>query len=156
MATIAKKAVDVERGEVEFTFADGTQRTIEVRALSEDIRNQLVLHGLSQKLGDSYSGAESVADAVEKFNSTADMLLAGDWTSGRSASGGIWVDALAKAGNVERGEALAKWNSLDDETRKVIKASPAVKAAKAAIELERAQAKAEQAGEAGSIDLDTL
>ena len=156
MAQIAKKVVNIEYGIVGFDFVDGTHRDVKLSDLSEQIRHQLVLHGLSQKLGDSYSGAESVSEAVERFNSTADMLLAGDWTSGRSANGGIFVDALAKAGGVERNEALEKWNAMSDDEKAAIKKHPAIKAAKAAIELERAAAKAKAAGDGGTLEFDSI
>lgn len=157
MATkIASKAVDTESKSVAFTFVNGMHRRIKLDELSADIQTQLALHGLSQKGGDSYSGAETVTEAVERFNSTIDMLLAGDWTAGRSATGGVWVDAIAQAAKVTREEALEKWNDADDALRKTLRAHPAIKAAKAAIELERAQAKASAAGEGGTIDLGSI
>ena len=156
MAKIANKEILFAEKSVRFTFADGTVRTIGLGEMQDDIITHLALHGLSQKCGDSYSGAESVGEAKEKFNSTADQLMAGDWNIARSATGGIWVDALAAAGDVERDEALEKWNSMSDEEKKAVRAHPAIKAAKAKIELQRAQAKAEAAGEGGAIDLDDL
>ena len=156
MAKIASKTVNADTMSVTFTFANGNSRTVKVLDLPQQIRDMLMLHGLSQKGGDSYSGAESVSEAEEKFNSTIDQLIAGDWTIGRSATGGIWVDALAAAAGVSREEALEKWNAADSDTRKSLKAHPAIKAAKAKIELERAKAKAEAAGEAGEIDLSEI
>ena len=157
MATkVATKTPDVESKSVTWQFADGTTRQVFLSELSDDIITNLALHGLSQKGGDSYSGAESTSEAIERFNSVIDSLIAGDWNIGRAATGGIWVDALAQAAGVERSEALVKWNSADDETRKQLKAHPAIKAAKAEIELERAKAKAKAAGEGGSIDLDDI
>jgi hypothetical protein len=153
---IATKSINVEDMNVMFKFVDGTTRTIALSDLSEGMVTHLALHGLSQKGGDSYSGAESVGEAVEKFNSTIDMLLNGDWSAGRSASGGIWVDAIAAAADVSREEALAKWNAADDDTRKELKKHPAIKAAKAQIELERAKTKVASAGEAGGFDLSEI
>ena len=122
MAKIASKVVDVASQTVSFTFADGTHRSVSLEDLKPEIVTQLALHGLSQKGGDSYSGAESVSEAIEKLNSTVDMLIAGDWSAGRSATGGIWVDAMAQAAGVSREEALVKWNEADSDTRKSLKA----------------------------------
>lgn len=157
MAKIAQKAVSFENGTVTFRFANGTERIIDTAALSDDIKTHLMLHGLSQKAGDSYSGAETVTEALEKFNSTVDSLLAGDWNVGRAATGGIWVDAIARAANVTREEALAKWNESDDDTRKALRKHTAIKAAKAAIDLERAEALAKAAGESDTkLDFDSI
>lgn len=142
---IAKK--EIGETSITFTWADESTTTVNLSDIPEAIQARAILHGLSQKLGDSYSGAKEVEAAQAAFNDTLEALKAGDWNrkGGGFASGGIWVEAAAKATGEEFGAVLEKWNAMDDETKASIKKHPDVKLAKAQIEVERAQAKAKDA-----------
>lgn len=143
---IAKKVVDGNT--LTFVWADETTTKVDLSELPQNIIDRAVIHGLSQKLGDSYSGASGdVRQAQMMFIDTLNALQEGDWNrkGGGAASGGIWVEALAQAAGEEIETALAKWNDMDEETRKSIRKHPQVKLAKAEIEMERAKAKAADA-----------
>lgn len=143
---IAKKVIDGDT--LTFRWADDSETVIKPSDFSEEIIAHAILHGLSQKLGDSYSGAGGDVDAAKAmFEETRAALAEGDWNrkGGGFSTGGIWVEALAKAANVSMEEALEAWNNQDDAGKAGIRKQPQVKAAKAEIELERAQKKAADA-----------
>jgi hypothetical protein len=139
---IAKKTIG--ETSITFTWADESVTVVDMADLHGSLTTRAMLHGLSQKLGDSYSGAKEVASAKAAFEDTLDALKAGDWNrkGGGFSSGGIWVEALAQAAEVTLEEALEKWNEMTDETKASIRKQPQVKVAKAEIELARANAKA--------------
>ena len=141
----AKVNVNVSKNELTWEFADGETETIDVGLFPPEIVQHATLHGLKQKLSDSYAGAGTVTEARERFVAVLESLLNGQWNAGRSSSGGVWVEALARAAGVDVETALEKWNGMDEETQKDVKKDARVKAAKAEIELERAQAKAKDA-----------
>lgn len=143
---IAKKVID--EGTITFIWADETSTKVVLSELPETILQRAVIHGLSQKLGDSYSGSSGdVRTAQAMFLDTLNALKEGDWNrkGGGFSSGGIWVEALAQAAGEELETALTKWNEMDDATKASIKKHPQVKVAKAEIELARAAAKAKDA-----------
>ena len=145
---IAKKVIDGST--LKFIWADESETEIVLTGFSDDILERATLHGLSQKLGDSYSGAAGdVTKAKAALIETLDALRAGDWNrkGGGFSSGGIWVEALARAAGEDVEKALAVWNEADDDMKKAFKKDERIKLAKAEIELERAKAKAEGAGE---------
>ena len=133
-------------------FADDTTESIEINDFSEEIMNQATMHGLKQKLSDCYAGATTVREAKEKFYAVLETLRNGDWNAKRITTGGLWVEALARAAQVTIEQALEKWNSLDDDQIKDLKKHPGIKQAKAEIELERAKEKAE----GSELDLSAL
>jgi len=150
---IAKKVIDGST--INFHWADGTVTAVDTNELGDTVRDHATMHGFSQKLGDSYSGAlGDLAKAKVMFQETLDALRAGDWNrkGGGFASGGIWVEAYAKAANAEFSDALEKWNGLNEEEKAEIRKHPAVKLAKAEIEADRAKAKA-KASDAPAITL---
>lgn len=137
---IAKKLVG--ESSITFAWADETSSEISLSQFSDEIIQRAALHGLSQKLGDSYSGAEgSIPTAKAAFDDTLAALEAGDWNRKGGVTGGAIVEAVARAAGVSIEEALAKWMEMDEEVKKATRAHPTVKAAKAEIDLERAQAR---------------
>ena len=82
---------------------------------------------------------------MSQFKEVLENLLNGDWNAKRESTGGLWVEALARATGREIEEALTAWNNASEEQRKAIKANAKVKVAKAEIDAERAQRKADEA-----------
>ena len=71
---------------VTFEFATGEVEEVSPSDLPAEIQKQLILHGLSQKLGDSYSGED--ADKCHAiFSGVLKNLVEGNW-SARSGGGG--------------------------------------------------------------------
>ena len=130
-----------------FAWADEETETIGLDLFSDDIVRILALHGLKQKLGDSYSGAEknnwSVADCRREMHGVLAALKQGDWTRKGGSTGGIWVAAVARVLDQSLEEVAPKWDAKTDEERKAVMADARVKLAKLEIEAERAKAKAE-------------
>lgn len=157
---IAKKSIDTDAQTVTFDFSDGTQTVVAVADLPEDIKVQLMLHGASQKLGDSYSGSESIEQAKAAFAAVLKQLQDGEWTVRGTSSGGARVTVLAEAIQRVTGRDLSEVTEmlagLSDEQKKALRAHPQIKAAQAQINAERAQeraakAQAESSGDAPDI-----
>lgn len=143
---IAKKTVDTSAAVVAFAFTNGKELTAALDGLAEDVLKRLALHGLSQKLGDAYAGAESVDDAYEAAADVYETLKGGKWTertAGEPRTSSL-VEALFRVmdGAQELDACKAVVENMDDEQRKALRAQPAIKAALANIAAEKAQAKA--------------
>jgi hypothetical protein len=128
-----------------------------IRALP-GIVQRLIVHAISQKVGDSYAGAgdaeSPLAFAKQAIAETIKQLIDGDWRV--TQPGGIRVSLLARAlaratgQTVEAAQgAIDVHSQLDDEGKpseagkaflKNLRAQPAIKAATAAIKLEDAAA----------------
>jgi len=140
---IAKKTVDVDSGSVTFTFADeGAPVVVELSKVSDANMTRLALHGMSQKCGDSYAGAESIADAREAVLGVQEMLYSGEWSTRAPGEPrtSVLAEALARATGKTVEAAKAALDAMDDDTRKAVSAHPGVKKARAEIALEKASA----------------
>ena len=140
---------------VTFEFADDTSIVARVDDMDEAMVMRLAVHGLSQKIGDSYASASNVAEAVEKAQDTLDMLLAGDWSVGRESGGGILVEALKRATGQDLEECARIIKGMDDAAKKELKKHPGVASKLADITAERAKAKADKLADK-PVDVDAL
>ena len=78
----AKKLSKVVNGNV-LTITEsttGTVITVDASTLPANIQANLIVHGLSQKLGDSAAGT-SGAEAVDAIQKTLEGLQKGEWTT---------------------------------------------------------------------------
>ena len=155
MAKIAKKSVDQEKLTVTFDFADGTTVTTDLSEFPEAILDRLSLHGLSQKLGDSYAGAESITEAVQSVKELLTNLQAGNWNLGGRSTGGIWIEVLVRISGKSAEECAERFNALSEDEKKKLKKHPQVLLIKAEIEKERLLAAAEK-NPVEVLDFDTL
>ena len=137
-----KASVSIDGNVLTWEFANGSSHKVDAGRLPDAIQDMALVHGIKQKLSDVYAGAESAREAEEKFLALLDQLEDGNWNAGRSSTGGIWVEALAKASGQPMEKALEVWNQKSADERQDIQKHPQVKQAKAEIELERAKAKA--------------
>jgi len=105
---VAEKDYDEETGVFSIVFADGKAAEVELDSLPNKIQRLLALHGLSQKLGDSYASVKGdVAAAQAKFEAVLTQLQAGEWKKAREAGeGGSKITELA--------EAIARFKGLTD------------------------------------------
>ena len=135
---IAKK-VPMENG-VMFNFADGTKRGFDLDDLPEEVVRRAAIHGISQKLGDGYSGITSVKEAIQVVDAIWEQLQTGDWNAKVSRTG-KYVEAIARVFNIDTAEAQAKYDAIkdDDDRMKAMKKHPSIVAAIAQIDLENAQ-----------------
>jgi len=141
---------------IDFEFYDGATLAAELDALPEDILTRLALHGLSQKVGDSYAG-EDAANCQTIAEKTLEALVKGEWST-RSGGGGPKIsqlaEALARATGQEVAACVATIAEMDDDTKKSIKAHPQIKALIATIKLEKATADAEKAAASANDESD--
>jgi hypothetical protein len=156
-STKAKKTVDVEKSTV--TFDGGTHGTFvaDLSKLKPEIVHRLALHGLSQKLGDSYAG--DVENPVHEARGVYDELAAGNWST--RVAGEPRFTLLAEAIAAIKGVAVdvvqSKLEEMDEDEVAALKKNPAVKARMDHIKAQRAieRAKATAANAAGAtLDLD--
>lgn len=147
MAKIASKIVG--DGFVRFEFADGEflQCTLD-KIVSADVMGRLALHGISQKVGDSYAGAESVKEARLLAEGVWRNLVSGLWVV-KATRGGKIVEALHRVTGQPIDVCLDKFAGMDEAAKKNLRKHPAIKKALAEIEAERAAAVAEAAANSG-------
>ena len=146
---VKKATVSSIDGGLRWTFASGNITDVDFDDLT-DVWMKAAAHGIKQKLSDTYAGMKTSQEVERAFAAALDGLMQGHWNAGRSSSGGIWVEALARAASVAIDVAQAKWNAMDEDTQKDVKKNAQVKLAKAQIDLERSQEKAKGV----TLDLD--
>ena len=149
--SIAKKVIDFEKLTLTIAFANGQTLSADINDFDENMWNKLTMHGLSQKLGDSYAGAESVDSAYATCSALLDQLKSGVWAA-KSSRGGIVAEALARATGKPLEEAIAAIAKMEKPAIAALKKHPAWMKAKAEIEMERAKALSTDATEALSLD----
>lgn len=156
---VADKSYDEEAGIFSIVFSDGSESDVELDSLPAAIVRNLALHGLSQKLGDSYASVKgNVAEAKEKYEAVLTQLRAGDWRKQREGGeGATRVTELAAAIARFRNAPIEKANALvaqaTPEQKKSWQANAQIKAVIATIRAEKAAAKAAKAAEAaGTTD----
>ncbi len=136
-------------GVVQFTFEDDTIQTIDVNALNEETKFRALVHGISQKIGDSYAGAKAeenpLAFAKKAAEETIAAVLRGEWRA-PSQGGGPRTSDLAVAFSRVTGKTLEECvefiGTLDEAQTKDLRGKAKVKAALAAIKAEKAVANA--------------
>lgn len=154
-ATIAKKVIHEDLSGVTIEFTDGSTLTTRLDELSPEIVTQLALHGLTQKKGDSYAGEQDVTVARGKAQAVKDRLVAGDWKAVREGGGGGRISDLAQALAEITGRTVEEAVTIIEGMEKADKAGlrkhPKVKVKLRQLELARAEAAAEKAGD--DVDL---
>lgn len=153
MAKIANKVL-VKNG-VRFDFLNGVTITALVDTFPENIVKRLAVHGLSQKIGDSYASAETMEEAVANARAVLNNLAADLWAT-KTVRGGKIVEALVRVTGKSYDECLKVWIGMDDNAQSAVKKHPDIKAALAAIEAERAKALANAASDEKGTDLGAL
>lgn len=111
MARITKN-VNVEEMAVVFNFGHGPVQ-FRIDELPQEMVDRLILHGLSQKLGDSYASAGATgADPYECAQKVWDNLVEGNWGAERGSG---LEDKLAEAE-----ERLENYIAMDDDQKKLV------------------------------------
>lgn len=148
---VARKDYDAENGTFSITFADGASSEVQIDSLPSNIVRMLALHGLSQKLGDSYASVKGdVAEAKKRYEAVLTQLQAGEWKQAREGGeGGAKVTELAEAIARFKNAPIEKANAVvakaTDEQVKAWKANAKIKAIIAQIRAEKAAARAAEA-----------
>ena len=167
-----KKHVDVDARAVTILFEDDRTVVINLDDLSDDMVRRAALHGLSQKLGDSYAGAKTAtedgADPVswsfEQADDMATRIKAGEWAAPRAAGTGtasapsILAEAVAMATGKDVADVIKVLADATKEQKTALRKNPAVAKAIAEVKAKREAAKAAKLGEqdTGPVDLGSL
>lgn len=168
-----KKTADFEAGTLTFEFEDDTQITVNLTEFPPEIVQNLALHGLSQKGGDSYAGAAKAIEGTEmsaaeyaraQVERVMDQLRNNEWrATGGGEGGGRITDlaiALAEVMGKDTSEAVAVLDEADKDTKAKIRKHPKIAEVLQRIKAERAAKKLadlEKAAEsAEDIDLSAL
>lgn len=148
----AEKDYDVETGEFEIAFGNGQSVKCMVYEFPAEIQKLLMLHGASQKIGDSYAGAKKNYDeAIKSAKDVIEQLTAGSWKASRDDEARPRLGELAEAISRIKGTDLEKTKlaveKATDDQRKTWRTNNKVKAVIAQMRAEKAQAELETAGE---------
>lgn len=143
-----KKASKTIDGDViTIDFSTGEQLVADLSTIPQEIIHRLAMHGLSQKLGDSYAGAAD-EERFAKASGVFGDLAEGNWST-RVAAGSPrttqLAEALAAATNKELAEAVALLETMEDEAKKQLRKHPLIKAELATIKAAKATADAAKA-----------
>lgn len=132
-----------DQGVVTFTFGNGTVLECDSNKLSAELKLDLLCHGISQKVGDSYAGVkQNYGQGIANAKEVIDALYAGEWGPGREG-GAPRLAELAEAISRIRGTDLEKTKAAvekaTDEERKAWRSNGKVKLAIAQIRAEKQQ-----------------
>ena len=154
---IATKDINLDEGTLTIKWADGTQFIVDEATLTPDMRLAATLHGLSQKLGDSYANVKGdLAQAKDNAEEVWSAIQAGDWNRKASGDGGIIAEAVAEVQGITKAEAAETLRKQDDATKRKIAKHPQVAKIVARIKLERAEKAAANAEDSSAVDLAEL
>lgn len=156
---VADKDYDVETKTFSIVFADGDESEVALESLPAEIVSMLALHGLSQKLGDSYASVKGdVKEAKQRYEAVLRQLQAGEWKKAREGGGegSAKVTELAQAIARFRNAPIEKANAAvagaSPEQKKAWQGNPNIKALIATIRAEKAAERAAKAQEKAGTD----
>lgn len=144
-----------------FSFSNGTILNFDINELSETQKFNLMMHGLMQKIGDSYAscGGEHTL-AIAAAQKTWDNLLSDQWTASRASAGegkprsGELAQALANVKKLDLAAVSSVVEKATDEQRKAWRKHPAIAAEIARIRAAKAAERAAKAQEEATSELD--
>ena len=155
-----KISINTDGRLITLDYLDYEDQAFDLSALSEEMREQLMIHGAKQKLGDKASGIPSPSECRQKIQEVWESLLANNWTTRVTGESlpriTLLAEAIAQVQGLPLADAREKIELLDEDTRKAVRSHPQIKAAMAQIKAARAQAKLEEAGAAEGPSLDEL
>lgn len=150
-AAKCKKVIREDGRGIDFNFINGHVLEVIVDDMPQDIKSHLMLHGASQKVGDSFAGAETVEECIEAATAVFEQLRAGQWKAQRESTGGSaprssqLVEALVAITGKSAADINAMLDSKTEDERKAIRKHPQVAAQLAAIAAQRAADRAAKA-----------
>lgn len=137
----------VNDNHVHFDFDGDRELTCSILDLPDEMIQRLALHGLSQKVGDSYAANEGMADAHSKAEAVWDSLKANQWNAGRTGGGGDLTEALMNVTGQDRETVSTKLAGMGADEKKAIRKNAQVAAELARIKAERAAQRAASSGD---------
>jgi hypothetical protein len=153
------KEYDADTHTLIFAFGNGTTVEWDLNKVPAENQAKLLVHGASQKGGDSYAGAKgNYTEGIADLQAVIAAVNAGEWSPGRGDSEARprladLAAALARVKNLPLEQATAVVEAADDDKRKTWRAHPRIKAAIAAIKSEKAQAELEASQNVADIEV---
>lgn len=148
---------------VKFAFGSGNTLSLDLSTLSEEIQQELMIHGALQKIGDSYASAGGdYAFGEAAASKVISNLESGQWGAPRASgegkkSVGELATALAELQGVPVEQIQIALEAATEEQRKAFRAHPAIKAKIAELRAKKAaDTLAKLAGEGKQVELPTL
>jgi hypothetical protein len=150
-------------GKINFEFSDGTVIEFDSAKVPTPLIQKVLMHGYSQKLGDSYASASQAENplsyAKAAVQETIEQLYKGEWRSVSVGGGGVRITDLAVALSRLTGKTVEESQSfvetLDDDQKKAWRSKGKVKATLAGIAAEKAAEKAKKLAAAVSTEEET-
>lgn len=102
----------IELGDVVYFTRAGIDYTMPTTGLTSEIVARLVVHGITQKVGDAAAG-KSGAEARAAMDGVAEALIAGDW--GKSRGGDGVSEFVRVARQIVRNAMKAKYGAKSPE-----------------------------------------
>lgn len=149
MAKKATKKIEGDLLAIHFEEGDETL-SVDINNIPADIQSKLAMHGLSQKLGDSYAGCD-VGEAHEKAAAVLKDLLDGNWSTRVAASGPKatqLAEALATVTSQPLEKAAEVLEAMEKEEIATLRKHPDIQSALATIKLAKATEAAAKAAKA--------
>jgi len=146
MAKKATKSIDGDLLNVKFEES-GDELSVNLSEIPQEIIHRLAMHGLSQKIGDSYAGVDA-SEAFAKASAVSKDLLDGNWSTRVAAAGPRTTqlaEALAAATGKTLDEAASVLENMDDDAKKDLRKHPQIKVHLAALKAAAAAKAAEKA-----------
>lgn len=146
----SKREVDLDNNTVSFVFGDdGEDVVVDPTEFPEEIQKRLVLHGMSQKGGDSFAGVKGNFQlARANLREVIDELRQGNWRSSGDERPrlGELAEAISRIKGIDLEKVKTAVEAASDEQRKNWRSNAAVKAEIAKIRAENAAKALEKAG----------
>ena len=152
MARVKKAEVSTEGNVITWTFAEGAgELTLDLNDVPDGQKFNALLHGLRQKISDSYAGIPTPAEALERAKSVVEAILSDQWTTRTPGEGGTRVTQLAQALATVAGRSVEEASEviagLDAEGKKALQDNPQIALELANIKRKAAEAAAAKAAE---------
>ena len=150
---------DLDTSTVIFAFGNGETLSLSTDELNDDMKQRVGLHGINQKVRDSFAGVKGVfAEGIANAKAVIDQLKQGQWRAARGEGEakprlGELAAAIARLKGIDVAVATEAVEKADDAKRKEWRAHPRIKAAIAQIRAEKAQAELEAAKDVADIVL---
>lgn len=142
----------VEKTTLYLRFRDGTVLEFDIAQVEDELtRHRLMMHGASQKIGDSFAGVKgNFAEGKANAQGVIDLLYRGEWSEEREGGGprlGELSEAISRIKGVELEKVRKVVEDATPEERASWRSNNEVKKMVAQIRLEKAQQALEAEGE---------
>ena len=140
-----------------FSFGNGIVVDIDLDELSEEISDQLLVHGLTQKVRDSFAAAKGDFNfAVGNAQKVIENLVNGQWNASRASGDGKprtteLAEAISNLMKKPLEEVQASVEAASEDVRKAWRKNPRVAAEVLRIRAAKAQERVKKAEKDGTL-----